>query len=506
MIPVIFGQQYDARTPRGTPGALREANPLIGTPVLQAPPGGFTSPETLLGELGTETFSQLVSASSDIALVVDAGGTVRDVSVGDAELSDRVGRSWIDRPLAETVAVDSRGKVLALLATRAGEGLVWHEINHAIEGGEDLPVRYVAVRLPKEGQLVVLGRDLRGLARLQQQLVDINLTVERDYALYRSAETQFRLMFQTSAEAMLIADAATRRVMDVNPAGEDMLHRVARRLVGSTLDELFLDENANAVSDCAAAARAMGQSSCPVLRLRLTSVDVSLSAWLLRGGGASQLLVRLSAGGAARGGASALGDAWGALSHLPEAMVTATGDLDIIDANEAFLDLVDVATANQIRSESLARFVGRHGVDMNVLTSRLQDNGSIRRYATVLRGQYGAVRDVELTAAVADRDEKRVYAFLFRPVVAERSVLGDVRRPLRPVSEMTDLVGRVPLRDIVREATDIIEELCIEAALAVTQDNRASAAEMLGLSRQSLYSKLRRYGIGDLPSDPSNGG
>ncbi len=32
----------------------------------------------------------------------------------------------------------------------------------------------------------------------------------------------------------------------------------------------------------------------------------------------------------------------------------------------------------------------------------------------------------------------------------------------------------------------------------MTGDNRASAAEMLGLSRQSLYVKLRRYGLGDL--------
>ena len=37
--------------------------------------------------------------------------------------------------------------------------------------------------------------------------------------------------------------------------------------------------------------------------------------------------------------------------------------------------------------------------------------------------------------------------------------------------------------------------LCIEAALELTGDNRASAAEMLGLSRQSLYSKLRRFGL-----------
>ena len=37
----------------------------------------------------------------------------------------------------------------------------------------------------------------------------------------------------------------------------------------------------------------------------------------------------------------------------------------------------------------------------------------------------------------------------------------------------------------------------IEAALKLTQDNRAAAAELLGLSRQSLYTKLRRFDIGD---------
>jgi len=71
----------------------------------------------------------------------------------------------------------------------------------------------------------------------------------------------------------------------------------------------------------------------------------------------------------------------------------------------------------------------------------------------------------------------------------------------RSTDEMTELVGRVPLKDIVRETTDLIEQLCIEAALELTGDNRASAAEMLGLSRQSLYVKLRRFGIGELTSD-----
>jgi DNA-binding NtrC family response regulator len=65
----------------------------------------------------------------------------------------------------------------------------------------------------------------------------------------------------------------------------------------------------------------------------------------------------------------------------------------------------------------------------------------------------------------------------------------------RSVEQLTELIGRVPLKDLVREATDVIERLCIEAALELTNDNRASAAEMLGLSRQSLYVKLRRYGL-----------
>ena len=65
----------------------------------------------------------------------------------------------------------------------------------------------------------------------------------------------------------------------------------------------------------------------------------------------------------------------------------------------------------------------------------------------------------------------------------------------RTVDQLTELVGRVPLRDVIRESNDVIERLCIEAALQLTSGNRASAAEMLGLSRQSLYVKLRRYGL-----------
>ena len=117
----------------------------------------------------------------------------------------------------------------------------------------------------------------------------------------------------------------------------------------------------------------------------------------------------------------------------------------------------------------------------------------------MLRGEYGAVAEVEVSAvAVTDSDDKPCFGFAIRNVEKRLSTATTSKRELpRSVAQLTELIGRVPLRDLVRETTDVIEKLSIEAALELTGDNRASAADMLGLSRQSLYVKLRRYGLAE---------
>jgi DNA-binding NtrC family response regulator len=58
-----------------------------------------------------------------------------------------------------------------------------------------------------------------------------------------------------------------------------------------------------------------------------------------------------------------------------------------------------------------------------------------------------------------------------------------------------ELVGSATLKEIVTDTTDVIEKICIEAALEITNNNRAAAADLLGLSRQSLYVKLSKLEI-----------
>jgi transcriptional regulator PpsR len=183
----------------------------------------------------------------------------------------------------------------------------------------------------------------------------------------------------------------------------------------------------------------------------------------------------------------------------PEGFVVTSLEGRIVFANRAFLDLAQLATFEQARNEPLERWLGRPGVDFNLLTAQLREHGSLRLFATQLRGEYGALSEVEICAVAVLGQDDPCYGFTLRDVGQRIAVdrQRNVESP-RSVAQLTELVGRVPLKDLVRESSDMIERLCIEAALDITNDNRASAAEILGLSRQSLYAKLRRYGLGEL--------
>jgi transcriptional regulator PpsR len=137
-----------------------------------------------------------------------------------------------------------------------------------------------------------------------------------------------------------------------------------------------------------------------------------------------------------------------------------------------------------------------------VWLANLKQHGSVRMFATTLRGEYGTNTEIEISAVSAPNTEPPCLGFTVRNIMRRPVAENRSNNALpRSVEQLTELVGRVSLKELVRETTDVIERLCIEAALELTGDNRASAAEMLGLSRQSLYVKLRRYGLGDLAPD-----
>lgn len=458
----------------------------------------FRAPKRTLGDLEAETAAKLIAAAADIALIVDAKGVIRDVAFGNDDLANEGFEKWIGQPWVDTVTVESRVKIEELIrdAENPKAPLRWRQVNHSSKKSPaGIPIRFAAVQIGTSGRLVAVGRDLRTVAALQQRLVDAQQTMEREYARLRHAETRYRLLFQIASEPVIIVDAASMKIVEANPAASELMGRSAKRLLGRRFIELFEPESAKAVLANLATARNAGQADEIVARLQESGQESMISASLFRQENSAHFLIRLSSadGGVAPRANSKL---LNVVESLPDGFVVTDPERRILTANPAFLDLVQLATEEQARGEPLDRWVGRPGVDVEALVSNMREHGSVRRFSTIVRGQYGSHEDVEISAVSVLNGEYPCYGFTIRNFGRRDQPKPQPKGELpRSVEQLTGLVGRVSLKELVRETTDVIEKLCIEAALELTKNNRASAAEMLGLSRQSLYSKLHRFGL-----------
>lgn len=443
-------------------------------------------------------FVRLLELASDISLKVGADGRIRSVHTVEEHLREEVA-PWVGRTWTETATIESRPKIEQLLRdARAGVGAVRREINQLSDKGE-IAVRYVVTADP-EGGVIALGQDLRAVARMQQRLVDSQRAMERDYLRLRSAETRYRLLFQLGAEPVLILDAANGRVVDLNPAATALLEATPGRIVGRPIVDFVDPADREMLQDVIASTRGGGRMEPVRVRVGPQVRPALVSGVAYRQDEATHLLVRL----AALDGSPAA-NAVMVLPELPEAMVVTDLDRVVRGANRAYLDIAGFARLEQALGESFERRLGRSGAETGILFGNLREYGQIKDFGTVLRGEFGTSEDVDVTA-VSVQQGLPGYVFLIR------------RTPQRPASavaggelprsahDLTELIGRLPLKDIVRETADVIERLCIEDALRLTNDNRAAAAQMLGVSRQSLYDKLRRYGIGDLGGDDDSAG
>ena len=460
----------------------------------------FQDPAESLGTLDAPRAADLIGVTADIALVLDADGRIRDVCATGEAFDGHDLSGWIGRPWVDTVTVECRDKVGDLVASEAGTSSRQRQINQRLDDGTELLVLYSAVPLNARGDRIAVGKDLSSLTRLQQRLVNVQQSMERDYSRLRQFETRYRVLFQSSTEAILIADAASLRVVEANPAVCALLGSTERKLVGSNLMRWFDEATRPPLESAIAAARLDGKSIALTLGDGRDALAVNLSVFKTDAN--AHLLVRLR-NAAQAGAAEQLSEQTRRLASLvesaPDGLVVTDAGGSVLAANTEFLDLAQLPSVEAAIGSGLSSWLGQGSMDYQIIMASLREHGSIRLYATRMRGEFGAITDVEVSAVPVRVGDVDCIGFAIRDVGRRVIAANDEPGAVAPrsIDQLTQLVGRVPLKELVRESTELIEQLCIQAALKLTNNNRASAAELLGLSRQSLYVKLRRYALED---------
>ncbi len=448
----------------------------------------------------------ILSTAADITFVLNADGVIGDKVRTSAELPAEVFAHWPGKPWTDVSTVESRSKIEQMLQ-EAQRGLPprWRQINHPVAGGNDVPVRYAVMKAGPHGHFVAVGRDMRNMAAMQQRLLTAEQSIEQEYARLRHAETRYRLLLQIASEAIIVVDSRSGRVTEANAAAAQLTNRPLKRLMGSTFETLFEGGDTERVQVLLMALRSTGRADDVALTLDGRQQAV-LSGTVFRQDNASYYLMRLQPMAVGASGvvmSKTQSAVVKVIQDMPEGFVVTDLDRKILTANAAFLDSAQLGSEEQARGEPIDRWLGRAGVDVSVLFNSLAEKGAVRQFQTVMRGQFGTMEDVEVSGVSAADANPPCYGFSIRRVNRRAADVEHGNKSLlRSVDEMTKLVGKVPLKDLVRETTDIIERLCIEAALQINDNNRASAADMLGLSRQSLYVKLHRYGIEEKPTGP----
>jgi len=467
-------------------------------------PRAFRAPRKQLAGVDVEVAARIISAAADIALIVDAEGVIQDVSVTSDELAAEGFERWIGRSWKETSTVESHPKIDAVLAPdEDAPAPRWRQMNHLSSNPAGRPIQWAVVNLGN-GRWLAVGRDLAPLASLQQRLVAAQQSMEQDYIRLHQAQMRYRLLFQRSREPVMIVDAKNRRVIEANPTMQDLLGDTGEGIIGRDIKNAFDPDSGASIDALLAETTGEGTADVSDVRIAYTGRPCGVSASLFRDRSESFFLLRIDTYEAAA--ASTTQSTWQrqleeVVEAMPDAFVLTDQEGTVLTANAAFLDLVQVVSHAQVVGEPLSRWLARESLDLQVMLTNLASHHSLRLFQTSLKGEFGARSDVEISA-VAVSGERACAGFAIRNVSRRleketQAASASTSHLPTSVDQLKELVGHVPLKELVRDATDAIERMCIDAALELTNNNRASAAELLGLSRQSLYVKLHRYGLNE---------
>lgn len=454
-----------------------------------------------LNALDINLAAELLAYSVDLVLIIDQSGVIERCIDGSKPVSSNtsalVGKKWLD-----TVAIDSQPKVNALLRTSEDQDeQKWRQVNQEVDGSTSLPIQFSTIFFAKQNKLVAIGKDLSGISSLQQKLVESQQEIERDYANLHAIQNRYLQLFNSIDQAYLIVDSQTLKIVEVNKSAGFLVGDL-KKVQGKLFVNLFPAKDHEAIQSYLLESKSGILQSSIQTTLENLKENVEISSTILREGNQNVCLVSIKPKsqtanlGTVNEQAALLSQA---MEDFQDGFIVCSSNGVILTTNNTFVSMSQSTQKEGILGKSLEIWLGRASVDLKIILGTVREHGSIKDYASTITADDGSSPiEVRISAVGFNSSKLSLVAIGIHQISKASTQTADKPDSLgKNAKELTQLVGKVPLKQIVTETTDIIEKLCILAALDLTMTNRASAAELLGLSRQGLYIKMRRFGIVD---------
>ena len=447
-----------------------------------------------------EFLGGILATSSDIALLIDANAKVQSVLLNSAEKLYGNLSHWEGRNLNSFLTIESRPKFAkALERLMVGETIFYGlELNHEDNAHWKFPVRYNIHRLGDKDKILLLGRDLRSLSENQQRLIQAQIAVERSIEEKREYDAHFRMLLNSIKAPVAFVNADTGTILHANSVLMDYLKIDEEAVEITKLQNLLANRNDR--RDFVEKLNLAAYGNYELEAMFTTKVEeetVRIAAEIYRTAGQKVLMCTLhQTTDQQNADEDFIQNLVSSFHHSSDAMIFSDAKGGIRYVNERFLDLVNVGHKKEVIGKNLAEYLGRGQIDLAIMLENVTKSGAVKIYSTHLKSGFGSKIDVEASVSKNQSEKNTLVAFIIREVSnLDETTKKGMAHSAHDEMSAKDLVGHATLKEIVSETTDVIEKICIEAALEMTHNNRAAAAEMLGLSRQSLYVKLSKFEI-----------
>lgn len=430
----------------------------------------------------------------DITLAVDGDGVIRTAVSAEALVGESIDQ-WRGLRWTDTVPADMAPQVERVIeeAQREGDSTCF-TISQSMPSGRHLLLEYTTVKLGKTSGFIAIGKSLQAISELRSRLAIAQQERERDYWKLREIETRYRALLDASSGAVALVRVTNLRVVEANVAATKSLGLVP----GGEFLPTLADSDRATLEATLDTAHLNGRAPSIVLHLhggapwslRVSMLTSEAGAFYLfqmaplAGTGAPERV-----GGNGRRAEEVSVESL--MQRMPDGFVIVDHEGIVTKTNHTFLDLVQAGVESVVIGQNLKRWLSQPGTGIRVIMNLVERHGAVRAMRTTLDGELGAMTEVDVSA-VGDRlGQPSCFGLVIRDATLRSRLPEGGAAPQH-------LTPDAPLETLVKTSVEGLERHHIGEALARTGGNRTMAAKSLGLSRQSLHAKLKKYSLDSL--------
>ncbi len=437
--------------------------------------------------------SDTPSARPDLTLTLDCEGVIQHAIPAEALAQERLegwrGRSWAEM----TDPAISRQIRKMIDDMRHGGASSCFQTTQTFPSGCELEIEYTAISLGKEAGFIAIGRNLRTISDLQARLLLAQQAREQDYWKIREIETRYRMLFDASNEAVVLARVSDLKIIEANLTAANSLGL----LTGAEFSPQMSERDRKAFEAMLEKVRLQGRAPGIVLHLSAPQAQWSIRASMMNSEAGALYLFQISQlkGPPARGLKSDPFSAQTIVQRFPDGFAIVDSEGIVRRVNNAFLEMTQIGSESAMLGQKISRWLSRPGADISVVMNMVRKHGSVRGLVTTIEGEFGVNAEVEISAAGDKPHHPDYIGLLVRDVTSRGQGVAIQIASHAPDDFIETRFDNFPLDQIVKASTEAIERKRIAEALESCGGNRTAAARRLGLSRQSLHAKLNKYNL-----------